>query len=209
MLSDRGVAIIRSRVVERAAYVLGAMLLLTWAGATARGRLAAAEALEAFSQAPVDTSAWSPERVKAYVSARSSPATPLAILTIPRLGLTVPVLEGVDAAALDRGAGHIPETASPGQPGNVGIAGHRDGFFRGLKDVRVGDEIRLETHRELAVYVVEKTWVVEPEDLSVLEPTSGASITLVTCFPFYYVGAAPRRFIVRASVPLDRPIETR
>lgn len=165
-----------------------------------KSRLLAADALEDLARAStVDQSGWSPERAKAYAAARavSGPAA-IAVLTIPRLHLAVPVFEGVESGVLDRGAGHVPETASPGDAGNVGIAGHRDGFFRGLKDVRVGDEVRLETLTTRMSYVVEKTWVVEPEDLSVLAATPSPAVTLVTCYPFYYVGAAPRRFIVRA-----------
>ena len=172
-----------------------------WAAATARSRLLAADTLEELARAgsAVDQSSWSRERVQAYDAARGS-STPaaIAVLTIPRLNLTVPVLEGVEAPVLDRGAGHIPETANPGEGGNVGIAGHRDGFFRSLKDVRVGDEVRLETRTTRMRYVVDRTWIVEPEDLSVLTATPSPSVTLVTCYPFYYVGAAPRRFIVRA-----------
>lgn len=178
----------------------------------------AAESLDAFARSSaVDQSNWSPERIKAYAAARgSNTPAPLAVLTLPRLSLTVPVLEGVDPAVLDRGAGHIPDTASPGSSGNVGIAGHRDGFFRSLKDIRRGDEVQLETPGGREIYVVEKTWIVEPEDLSVLAPTPGPAVTLVTCYPFYYVGSAPRRFIVRAvrangnaSTPTRRSVETR
>lgn len=198
--------------------MLGAALLLLWGAATARSRLLAAEALGAFAaSAAVDQSNWSPERIKAYAATRGSTApAPLAVLSVPRLSLTVPVLEGVDPAVLDRGAGHIPETASPGTAGNVGIAGHRDGFFRSLKDIRTGDEVQLETPEGREIYVVEKTWIVDPEDLSVLAPTPGPAVTLVTCYPFYYVGSAPRRFIVRAvrasgtaSTPAGRSVETR
>ena len=125
-------------------------------------------------------------------------AAPLAVLRIPRLKLAVPILEGIGALVLDRGAGHIPDTARPGEPGNIGIAGHRDSFFRSLKDVKAGDEIELATRGARERYVVERTWIVDPDDVSVLEPTSAPSMTLVTCYPFYYVGSAPRRFIVRA-----------
>ena len=89
-------------------------------------------------------------------------------------------------------------TALPGTDGNSGIAGHRDGFFRGLKDIGPEDAIDLETLRGKEVYRVERTWVVDPEDVSVLDPTPVRSLTLVTCYPFYYVGPAPQRYIVRA-----------
>ena len=94
--------------------------------------------------------------------------------------------------------GHIDDTALPGTDGNSGIAGHRDGFFRGLKDIGPGDAIELETLRGKEVYRVERTWVVDPEDVSVLDPTPTRSLTLVTCYPFYHVGPAPQRYIVRA-----------
>ena len=89
-------------------------------------------------------------------------------------------------------------TAPPGTDGNSGIAGHRDGFFRGLKDIVPGDAIELDTLNGKEAYRVERTWVVEPEDVSVLDPTPMRALTLVTCYPFYFVGSAPQRFIVRA-----------
>ena len=108
------------------------------------------------------------------------------------------MLPGTSDRTLDRAVGHIETTAEPGAGGNSGIAGHRDGFFRGLKDITLGDVIELDTIQGSDAYRVERTWVVDPEDVSVLEPTPGRSLTLVTCYPFYYVGSAPRRFIVRA-----------
>ncbi len=94
--------------------------------------------------------------------------------------------------------GHIDDTALPGTEGNSGLAGHRDGFFRGLKDISPGDTIELETLRGKEAYRVERAWVVETDDVSVLDPTTARSLTLVTCYPFYYVGPAPQRYIVRA-----------
>jgi sortase A len=94
--------------------------------------------------------------------------------------------------------GHIEDTAPPGTDGNTGIAGHRDGFFRVLKDITEGDTIELQTLAGRETYRVERTWIVEPEDVSVLDPTPSRSLTLVTCYPFYFVGSAPQRFIVRA-----------
>ena len=108
------------------------------------------------------------------------------------------VLPGTDDATLDRGLGHIEDTALPGGVGNAGIAGHRDGFFRGLKDILPGDTIELDTLDRKEIYRVERTWIVDPSDVSVLDPTPAAAITLVTCYPFYFVGSAPQRFIVRA-----------
>ncbi|HEV7504565.1 MAG TPA: class D sortase [Thermoanaerobaculia bacterium] len=119
-------------------------------------------------------------------------------IAIPRLDVSTIVLEGVDAATLRRGAGHIPETALPGDHGNVGIAAHRDSFFRGLKDVRKNDIVRLETLDGTYRYRVDWTRIVTPDETEVLADTGDAELTLVTCYPFYYVGSAPNRFIVRA-----------
>ena len=151
-----------------------------------------------------DQSLWSPERIVAWGKTAGEPAaTPLAVLRIPRLRIEVPVLPGTDDSTLDRAVGHIDDTALPGADGNSGIAGHRDGFFRGLKDITEGDLIELETSKAKEVYRVERTWVVDPEDVSVLDPTPTRALTLVTCHPFYFIGPAPRRFIVRAV--LSRP----
>jgi len=119
-------------------------------------------------------------------------------IAIPRLDVSTIVLEGVGAATLRRGAGHIPETAIPGDHGNVGIAAHRDSFFRGLKDVRKNDIVRLETLEGTFRYRVDWTRIVTPDATEVLDDTGDAELTLVTCYPFYYVGSAPKRFIVRA-----------
>jgi sortase A len=108
------------------------------------------------------------------------------------------VLEGDDASTLQWGVGHIPGTALPGRPGNVGIAGHRDTFFRPLKDVRKNDLIILQTLGGTYRYRVESFETVEPDDTEVLESSNQPSLTLVTCYPFDFVGAAPKRFIVRA-----------
>ena len=116
------------------------------------------------------------------------------------------MLPGTDDRTLDRGVGHIEGTAPPGADGNLGIAGHRDGFFRGLKDIVVGDVIQLDTVHGTDTYRIERTWVVTPEEVSVLDPTPTQAITLVTCFPFYFVGSAPERFIVRAVRVGDAPV---
>jgi sortase A len=154
---------------------------------------------ESLEAGRADTKLWSPGRVRAFEeSLREDPGMPLGVLRIPAIGLAVPILEGTDDLTLNRAVGHIGGTPLPGDDGNVGIAGHRDGFFRGLKDIRPGERIEIETLRGLLSYVVEKTWVVDPRNVAVLDPTAKPSVTLVTCYPFYYVGSAPRRFIVRA-----------
>jgi sortase A len=144
---------------------------------------------------------WSGRRIAAYKTSLNAVGPPvLAVLRIPAIHLEVPVLQGTDDFVLNRGTGHIEGTPEPGHNGNVGIAGHRDGFFRGLKDVHEGDAIELITPTESRAYVVDEILVVNPEDVSVLRPRSKASLTLVTCYPFYFVGSAPQRFIVHASV---------
>lgn len=125
-------------------------------------------------------------------------------LEIPNLHLVAMVQEGADAGTLRRAVGHIPGTALPGGWGNVGLAGHRDTFFSALRDIQVNDEIELQTENETFRYVVESMQIVGPRDVHVLASAGGRSLTLVTCYPFYYVGSAPKRFIVRAGlVPAD------
>lgn len=119
-------------------------------------------------------------------------------IQIPRLGLTAVVIEGDSGAILQRAVGHLADTARPGESGNVVLAGHRDTFFRPLKWVRVGDLITLRTRNGDFEYRVESTAVVSPTDVQVLQPTGGRTLTLITCFPFSYLGSAPDRFIVRA-----------
>jgi sortase A len=122
----------------------------------------------------------------------------LGRLTIPRLRLSAMVLQGVGEDTLRVALGHIPATALPGQPGNVGIAGHRDTLFRPLRLVHKNDLIVLETQSGKYVYRVQSTKVVGPRDVSVLNSKSSPELTLVTCYPFYYVGSAPERFVVEA-----------
>lgn len=149
---------------------------------------------------PVDMSTWSPARVEEYRQALKDTRAPDAVLRIPAVKLVVPVFEGTSDQNLNRGAGRIEGTAQIGEPGNVGIAAHRDGFFRVLKDVRVGDALVLEQVATTETYRVVATRIVEPGDVSVLQSTSTPSVTLVTCYPFYYVGSAPQRFIVQAQI---------
>ena len=148
----------------------------------------------------VDTKLWSGVRVKAYKAAmlRDTPQA-LAILRIPRLELEVPVYDGTSDAVLDLAAGLIEHTAIPGTPGNVGIAAHRDGFFRVLKDIKEGDVLELDTPAANEQYRVAWIRITTPDDVSVIDPTPGRAVTLVGCYPFYHQGAAPKRFIVRAE----------
>jgi sortase A len=120
-------------------------------------------------------------------------------IDIPRLNISTIIKEGVDDRILDLAAGHIPDTALPGQTGNVGVAAHRDTLFRNLKDVRRDDKITLSTLDGEYIYRVISTQIVLPTDVSVLDPSPNEkTLTLVTCYPFYFVGNAPKRFIVRA-----------
>jgi sortase A len=132
--------------------------------------------------------------------ARPAPGSIVGRVEVPRLGVSAVVRAGSDARTLQLAVGHIPGTALPGEPGNVGLAGHRDTFFRRLREITPDDEIRLVTADGTFVYRVARTNVVEPSDVWVLDPTSHPSLTLVTCYPFTYVGSAPQRFIVRAEL---------
>jgi sortase A len=121
-------------------------------------------------------------------------------IEIPRLGISAVVRSGADARTLSLAVGHIPGTALPGEIGNVGLAGHRDTFFRRLRDVRPDDEIRLVTPGGTYVYRIARTDVVWPRDVWVLDDTDQSVLTLITCFPFRYLGSAPQRFVVRAEL---------
>ena len=148
-----------------------------------------------------DFSLWSPKRIKEYeesLTAHFAPA--LGILRIPKISVEVPILEGTDDLSLNRGVGHVPGTAGPGENGNVAIAGHRDGFFRGLKDVVIGDRIEMVTLQRTETYTIDGVFIVERNDVSVLQPESLSSLTLITCYPFYFIGSAPQRYIVHATV---------
>jgi sortase A len=146
----------------------------------------------------------SPAELPAAVALGSAIGT----LEMPRLRLSAVIAEGDDEATLAAAIGHLPDTPLPWQDGNSALAAHRDTFFRPLKDVRVGDELRLSTSSAEFRYRVVRTMVVSPQDLWVLDPTERRSLTLITCYPFDYVGPAPQRFIVRAeaeTVPLALP----
>ena len=137
-------------------------------------------------------------------NARANPLPPAAsgvigLLDIPRLGISVMVIEGANSTALRRAAGHISGTALPGEKGNVGISAHRDTFFRPLRNIRQKDVITVNTLAGEYRYRVVSTRIVSPNEVSVLDSTGTEILTLVTCYPFYYVGAAPDRFIVRAE----------
>ncbi|HEX4077153.1 MAG TPA: class D sortase [Candidatus Acidoferrales bacterium] len=157
----------------------------------------------------VDFNLWDEHRVQAYkesVAARTG--VPLAVLHISKIHLEVPVFDGTDDLTLNHAVGRIAGTARPGEMGemgNIGIAGHRDGFFRGLKDVKVGDPIELRALQGTDTYVVDRIQIVRPDDVRVLQPRPVPSLTLVTCYPFYFIGSAPERYIVTASLTREIP----
>jgi sortase A len=131
-------------------------------------------------------------------TATSRPGDPLGRIEINRIGLAAMIMEGIDDATLRRAVGHIPDTALPGQLGNIALAGHRDTLFRALRNIRQDDEIMLTTLAAPYRYRVDSTTVVDPDDTRVLDDADDEILTLVTCYPFDYVGHAPKRFIVRA-----------
>jgi sortase A len=144
---------------------------------------------------------WAPARALAHEkSLKRQLRGIVGRLLIPALNLNVMVLEGTDPWTLNRAAGHIESTALPGRAGNVGISAHRDGFFRNLGRIGRGDEISIRTAEKTYTYAVESTHIVSPGDVEVLAASDQPILTLVTCFPFYFVGDAPQRFIVKAQL---------
>jgi LPXTG-site transpeptidase (sortase) family protein len=125
-------------------------------------------------------------------------SAPIGRLDIPRLDVSVVVMLGDDDATLSKAVGHLPDTPLPWSGGNTALAGHRDTFFRPLERVKPGDDIYLDTPRGRFHYRVRRTVVVDPEDLWVLDPSANPTLTLITCYPFRYIGPAPKRFIVQA-----------
>ncbi len=179
----------------------GALLLAVWLLPAAYGTLAARMEISRFQADHAETNSWAPGRVNAYRTAlRVAMPAPEAVLRIPSAMLEVPVMEGTSALVMNRAAGHITGTSAPGGGGNVVLAGHRDGFFRRLKNVSVGDEIEVVRPGGIDTYRVDQMQVVERTDTSALQPSHTPVLTLVTCYPFFYLGAAPQRYIVRASL---------
>lgn len=157
------------------------------------------------ARSTVTPAARLPRKAAAVQKLISSPTAVIGRLSVPRLHVSAMVREGVDLNTLQLAVGHIPATALPGQPGNVGVAGHRDTFFRGLKDLKTSDEIQFSTLGGDFHYVVESLVIVEPDNVAVLSPSPGNVLTLVTCYPFSYIGSAPKRFVVRARQVSPQP----
>jgi sortase A len=153
---------------------------------------------EASLKAP-DQSLWAAGRVRDYQASLNEPMQAIAVLTVPSLSLEVPVFNRDDELALNRGAGLIAGMGLPDQGGNTGIAGHRDGYFRALKDIKIGDRIEIRTHVKVHRYRVTSIDIVDKADNKLLADTELPVVTLVTCYPFYYLGSAPQRYIVAAT----------
>jgi sortase A len=189
----------RLRWVERLLLLVAVVSLGYYSYATVEARLYQEfenQQLDAILRsAPAPAPITSPAVVR-----RSAPRAGDALgrVEIPRLGVSTIVRAGTDARTLSLAVGHISGTALPGENGNVGLAGHRDTFFRRLRNIRSGDDIRVVTPDGTYVYRVEGTRIVNPSDVWVLDPTGRPALTLVTCYPFSYIGSAPQRFIVRA-----------
>ena len=146
-----------------------------------------------------DTSLWNAAQIDHYEeSLKVDTAPPLGILTIDKLNIQVPIYNGTEKFILNRGAGRIKGMAKMDEEANLGISAHRDGFFRGLKDIEVGDDIEIQTTRGVEKYAVTAINIVPKSDVSVLAPKTEKTLTLVTCYPFYFVGNAPKRYIVTA-----------
>jgi sortase A len=205
--------------LERIFFALGFALLAVWGASELDRAVISRAAIAKFDspnttevisgvQTPDDLTSgseinfalWALDRVRAYkASLLRHVDTPVAVLRIPKIHLEVPVFNGTGHLTLNRGVGRMIGTSQVGAGGNLGIAGHRDGFFRGLKDVAPGDVIELAHPGQTDFYVVDWIQITNPDDLSVLKPTTAPSLTLVTCFPFHVVGSAPERYVVRAS----------
>ena len=211
------------KVTEKVLLIVGMSLLLFYGAVRLYQHVSSREAIASFDRAVSDRGAkrkvavltgedssdlalWSEGRIKGYRDTlKSDFGNPVAILSISRLQLRVPVFEGTSEPVLNRGVGLIDGTAKPDEGGNVGIAGHRDGFFRSLKDIGQGDLLELTTLERHTTYKVDEIEIVDPTDVAVLRPRKEPSVTLVTCYPFYYNGSAPKRYIVHASIQLDVP----
>ena len=204
------------RVGEYTLALAGGACLIAYGGACARASITQQRESNAFDAAlhakiqaqvqerlqdekPPNHRDWSPARVAKYQASLEKPVQAIGRLEIPDVDLSVMVLEGDDDDTLDRAVGHVPGTATnPGKKGNLAIAGHRDGYFRGLRHIEEGDEVSLTTLDGVAHYRVEKISIVDPKRRDVLAATAEPTLTLVTCYPFFHVGDAPWRYIVRA-----------
>jgi sortase A len=208
-----------SRAIERTLRFAGSALLVSYIliiGFGEAGRAVDASSFEAAAGATSqaasagapDRGLWSAQRFQAYqASLGVNVEQPVALMEVASIGLQVPIYSDTRELHLNRGAGLISGMALPGKGGNLGVAGHRDGFFRVLKNIKVGDAIVVRASGWRFEYLVDRIDIVPKQDLSTLRETADPVVTLVTCFPFYFVGEAPQRFIVRAH--LDRTYSER
>ena len=198
------------RALQFVCFGLGLGLLAFYAAAqtdAAVGRWVAVKQIEGVGEP--DQSLWNAQRIKDYQDSLTvDMGDPVGILRIPKISLAVPVFNDSSDLALNRGAGRIAGTAPLGTYGNAGISGHRDGFFRGLKDLKVGDRIQVDTQAGSVSYRITDITIVEQKALQVLDDSFERTVTLVTCYPFYFVGHAPQRYIVR-GVEDDASPDTR
>jgi len=216
------------RMAEFACWAAGALLLAIELGSGLLAQYGHATSLRAFDAARTvqaqsepakpatahrglgyaepDQSLWAPDRVRRYEEQRWLATTmPEAVIRIPRLKFEVPVFEGTTEANMTRGAGRIPGSPPFGELGNVAVSSHRDGYFRRLKDIRIGDVIDVDTLTRSYRYVVEEIRITDPSDTTVLWAGPVPEVTLLTCYPFYYYGHAPQRFVVRAELREESP----
>ncbi|MGA3130212.1 MAG: class D sortase [Terracidiphilus sp.] len=178
------------------------------ASVVSRDSIPAGEGSEENQVPEPDFSDWTRQRILAYeMDAANAKDATLAVLEIPKIHLVAPVLEGTDGPTLNHAVGRIAGTSLPGEHGNIGLAAHRDSFFRGMKDLKPGDAIELRTHGRSDTYTVDHVEIVTPREVRVLAPQARPALTLVTCYPFYFVGSAPQRFVVTAD--LERSQNTR
>ncbi len=193
---------------EMALWVIGLSLLGWVLAATLMSRAYQARQERAFFSPEARRGVATNADADLLVLATSADVDPLVLgrIEIPRIGVRAIVREGDDDTTLAIAVGHIPDTATPGERGNMALAGHRDSFFRALQGIQRQDTIRIVTLRRSYEYVVDSTEIVGPKDTKVLDPTSDTVLTLVTCYPFKYVGHAPNRFVVRASLVAAVPV---
>jgi sortase A len=204
------------RQVERWLLIVGVLLLVFFVAARMRWTVLSIAALQRCETrahlagaglhalvpgSTPDLSLWSKKRVREYeesVAADFSPA--IGVLRIPKINVDPSFLEGIDDLSSIRGVGYLTGTAKLGEDGNVSIGGHRDGFFRGLKDVVVGDNIGLITLTQTETYIIDRFTIGERTEVSVLQRRLRSSLTLVTCYPFHFIGSARQRYIVQAFI---------
>jgi sortase A len=189
------------RTIERVLFAVG-IVLLTWYGLE---QLTISFEQRASNRELEDVRMAGPPGPAPAPQAGRQPLVKGALvgrIELPRVGVAAIVREGDDVSVLRRAVGHVPGTALPGDSGNAGLAGHRDTFFRGLRNVRAGDRIIVTTPQSVLQYEVRSMRIVEPTEVSVLAPTPRSTLTLVTCYPFNYIGAAPKRFVVQAELAI-------